>query len=300
MEASMEVKTELQKKPGAVKKFFAGVGVGFLMMLAYLGIQAVLSVIITSVYSVMLTVGSTDVQAAQAEVTEKLMNADFLTNVTAVVTAVSAVCSVLWYFLLHGRKKTAEDKAYFKKEMISVKNFIGISLATICVYFLALLIANLVATVSPAAYEGYSNMMSLALGGNTIVVMLTTVLLAPFGEECLFRGLIQKRLGKYYSVTAVIVIQAVLFGVFHFNFIQGLYVIPIGILYGYVAYKSKSVLPCIYMHMLNNFMPYVVSVLPESLQTIWFFAIMFVICGVVVYLLVKNNQKKTDKNEVVA
>ena len=75
------------------------------------------------------------------------------------------------------------------------------------------------------------------------------------------------------------------------NLMQAIYVLPIGLLLGYTAYKCKSVLPCIVIHMINNFMPSVVAVLPEALQVEWFFAIIVVVCAGLLYFLWKREKK---------
>ena len=36
------------------------------------------------------------------------------------------------------------------------------------------------------------------------------------------------------------------------NPIQGIYVLPMGLFWGFVAYRFNSVIPCILCHMLNN------------------------------------------------
>ena len=72
---------------------------------------------------------------------------------------------------------------------------------------------------------------------------------------------------------------------------QAIYVLPIGLLLGYTAYKCKSVLPCIVIHMINNFMPCVVALLPEALQVEWFFAIIVVVCAGLLYFIWKMPKK---------
>ena len=58
-----------------------------------------------------------------------------------------------------------------------------------------------------------------------------------------------------------------LFGIFRANWVQGLYVLPVGAALGYVAVKRRSVLPCIFMHLLYNSSSFVVFMLPDFCQT---------------------------------
>ena len=124
----------------------------------------------------------------------------------------------------------------------------------------------------------------------TVVVTaaLTVVIIAPIGEELIFRGIIFRLLEKNLPVVAAIIIQAVLFGIYHMNIMQGLYVLPLALALGYTAYRTKSVYPCILMHMVNNFMPSLLAVLPESVPTVPVAIIIIVISAAVLYPLTKG------------
>jgi membrane protease YdiL (CAAX protease family) len=78
------------------------------------------------------------------------------------------------------------------------------------------------------------------------------------------RGFIFRKLEKVFPVAVAIGIQACLFGVFHFNIVQGIYVIFLGVATGYVAYKYHSIIPCIFMHIVYNSLPYLLSLLPDK------------------------------------
>lgn len=99
------------------------------------------------------------------------------------------------------------------------------------------------------------------------------------------RGLILKNLQKYFFVPAVIVIQAVIFGIFHMNWVQGIYVLPIGAALGYVAIKSRSVLLSIYMHLFYNLLSFVLELLPEFCQSVVFCIVAIVVSAAVVRLM---------------
>ena len=151
--------------------------------------------------------------------------------------------------------------------MLRVRTFSMIVIGCVGLYYLALLIAAAIAVASPETMETYNDMMDTALGGSQLLAMLAAVILAPVNEECIMRGLILKHLQQYFSTPAVILIQAVMFGIFHANWVQGLYVLPVGAALGYVAVKCRSVLPCIFMHLLYNSLSFVVFMLPDFCQT---------------------------------
>ena len=84
-------------------------------------------------------------------------------------------------------------------------------------------------------------------------------------EELLFRGAITKALLQQYNPTKAILISALLFGAFHINPAQILPAFLIGILLAWTYYKTGSLIPCIFMHILNNSLSVYLSIkYPEA------------------------------------
>ena len=78
-------------------------------------------------------------------------------------------------------------------------------------------------------------------------------LLAPFAEELVMRGGVEEYLLRWKPNAALaIVLSSLLFGVLHFY--PSLIVIAFlnGLLYGWVYYRSRNVVACFLMHMVNN------------------------------------------------
>ena len=82
--------------------------------------------------------------------------------------------------------------------------------------------------------------------------ILSITLVAPVLEECLFRGAIEGHLLKKMKPWAAILISALLFGIVHMNPAQVVYASLIGIVLGWLYWRSGSVLPSIVAHVLNN------------------------------------------------
>jgi membrane protease YdiL (CAAX protease family) len=87
-------------------------------------------------------------------------------------------------------------------------------------------------------------------------VLLTVVIsIGPgIGEEFFFRGFMQRILGVDLPIWAAITLQAVLFGVLHVNMLQGAGAFLIGLYLGFVAFRTRSIWPCVVAHGLNNFL----------------------------------------------
>lgn len=75
-------------------------------------------------------------------------------------------------------------------------------------------------------------------------------IIAPIGEEILFRGLILRSLQPYGKKFAILT-SAFLFGIFHGNFLQTPYALLVGLLLGYVTVEY-SIGWAMVLHMFNN------------------------------------------------
>ena len=83
--------------------------------------------------------------------------------------------------------------------------------------------------------------------------VLSMALLAPVLEELLFRGAIQGALMRVFSNPWVgIVVASLLFGIIHLNPVQVFYATCLGVGFGWVYYRTGSLLPVILGHIINN------------------------------------------------
>lgn len=106
----------------------------------------------------------------------------------------------------------------------------------------------------------YEELMETAGFGESILPTIAAVLIAPFGEELIFRGVTFFYAKKAVSDMAdrrkafwiANCIQALGFGVFHMNLVQGTYAFFTGLALGYLAHRFGSVLPAMLGHMIVN------------------------------------------------
>lgn len=97
--------------------------------------------------------------------------------------------------------------------------------------------------------------------------LLGACLLGPLAEEMIFRGAIERRLlEKNWDPWFAIVISALLFAVAHMNFAQGFTALVIGIFMGWVYYRTRSIWPTVIIHVVNNTLACLFSLMaPESM-----------------------------------
>lgn len=94
---------------------------------------------------------------------------------------------------------------------------------------------------------------------NSILTPIVLAILAPIVEEFLYRKFLIDRIHVYGGKVAVVT-SAAMFALFHGNFSQVFYTFLMGLVWGYVYYKTGKVIYTIIMHMLVNFGGGVVSV----------------------------------------
>lgn len=93
-------------------------------------------------------------------------------------------------------------------------------------------------------------------------------ILAPLAEEVVFRGAILRTLLGIMSKKnhwVAILISAAIFGVVHANLAQFVNALLMGLLLGWMYYRTGSLVPGILLHWVNNTMAYVLAnIMPQS------------------------------------
>lgn len=82
--------------------------------------------------------------------------------------------------------------------------------------------------------------------------ILCISVLGPILEELLFRGAITKELLRRYSSAKAILFSGLIFGIFHLNPAQIISACLIGFLLAWLYYKTRSLMACILIHIMNN------------------------------------------------
>ncbi len=91
--------------------------------------------------------------------------------------------------------------------------------------------------------------------GGLLVNLLMIGVIAAVGEELIFRGLLQRLLyGMVKNVHVAILITAILFSAFHFQFFSFLPRFVLGLILGYLMFYGRSIWYPILAHFVNNTM----------------------------------------------
>jgi membrane protease YdiL (CAAX protease family) len=86
-----------------------------------------------------------------------------------------------------------------------------------------------------------------------LLIILTTVIVAPLIEELLFRGFLQKVLEESWAdITKAILVTSLFFALVHLNPYWIVQIYLLGMLLGYLSWRTNSIIPGIILHGLNN------------------------------------------------
>jgi len=157
----------------------------------------------------------------------------------------------IWYHLLLVKHKS-DDTNSGVKNICNFKSIGFIISATFAAFSIALLISNIVSAVWSSSNELFNKIMGNALGDDNFIGYISIMLLAPLSEELSFRGVLLHKSKNVYGMTGCIVLNTILFAVMHLNPLQFLYVLPVGALLTYIAYKYKTVIASMIAHIINN------------------------------------------------
>jgi len=121
-----------------------------------------------------------------------------------------------------------------------------------------------------AMMEQYSGMFE---GLNETMLLIGGGIIGPICEEIIFRGIILAGFLKTYGYKKAILFSAIIFSVIHMVPIQMIATFFIGIILGYIYYKTRSLWLVSIIHIINNLAAFVVggeSMVMEETTREWF------------------------------
>ncbi|MDE5890221.1 MAG: CPBP family intramembrane metalloprotease [Bacteroidales bacterium] len=125
---------------------------------------------------------------------------------------------------------------------------LAVSIATLALAF----IMDGFSVLMPPMPELLKAMMEKMMTGPVWMAFLLVSVFAPFFEEWLCRGMILRGLLQKISPVWAIVISSAFFAVIHMNPWQAIPAFALGMLFGYVYYRTGSLKLTMLMHCVNN------------------------------------------------
>ena len=141
-----------------------------------------------------------------------------------------------------------------------------VSIVTIATAF----VAEPVSAMLPEMPEYLKNALELLTKGPLWVSIISVSIFAPLFEEWLCRGLVLRGLLKHMNPTGAILTSAAFFAVLHMNPWQAIPAFILGVLFGYVYYRTGSLKLTMLMHCVNNTFSVIFTRIPafEEAETV--------------------------------
>ncbi len=173
---------------------------------------------------------------------------------SCLIYVVPGAVFITWYYFAFVEKRGIRETLYSHTRRLSTACFGWIVLLGFAVQHVISLLMAAIYAIMPSAMDQYTEMIdSSGISQYSILWAVSTLILPPIVEEIIFRGLILQYLGRAGARFLVAnLIQAVLFGVFHMNFVQGIYTALLGFLLGWLAYRYDSILVPMVLHAIFN------------------------------------------------
>ena len=157
-----------------------------------------------------------------------------------------------------------------------------VSIATVATAY----IADAFNTLLPDTPEWFEKLMKAMTNGPLWVSLISVSIFAPLFEEWLCRGLVLRGLLQKTTPAAAISVSALFFAFLHMNPWQALPAFMLGLLFGYVYYKTGSLKLTMLMHCVNNTLAVIFSRTPsladaDSFKEVlspWAYAGIFIAC----------------------
>lgn len=132
---------------------------------------------------------------------------------------------------------------------------------------------------------------------NTVLIIGYAIFLGPIVEELGFRAYTMDKLNKLTDKFWIInIIQALLFGISHMQFIQVFYTFLLALLLGYIYQKTNNIKITIFMHILFNVFGFIsfAWLFPGKL-IILYYLIATIVLAFSVFLYIKDFNKDDSK-----
>lgn len=181
--------------------------------------------------------------------------------------------------MLYASSRSRFDENFtegYRMDSCNFGSFSGIKMAAIVsvATLAAAFVTDALSALMPPMPEWLEEAMDKLLDAPLWITLLSVSVFAPFFEEWLCRGIVLRGLLSKTSPMTAITVSAAFFAVIHLNPWQAIPAFILGLLFGYVYYKTGSLKLTMLMHCVNNTLAAVFSRIPAWAEAESFIDIM--------------------------
>ena len=186
----------------------------------------------------------------------------YSTVIILISNSISLIC--IWlFFKLRKKPLTTEIQLY----KCSIKKVLIVSLFGCSYCFISSLVLGMLPFPESMMESFQMSHDTLSLG-NPFVNFISVAILGPVVEEVFFKGLIYTRLKEGMPTIVAAILSAIMFGVMHGEIIWILHAFIVGLVFVWIFEKTKSLWPCIVIHIVNNSISQLTENMPEASATV--------------------------------
>lgn len=219
-------------------QFWSAVGTGALAMFAYYVISLIISSVILTAVSVVYAIGLQELEGSSY---------NFWLNVASALSTVGAfiICYGIWHKKIQFHSTKEIDK-------LSIVPMVILA-AAIAIGMNGVLTLTELYRFSPT----FQRVSEMQFDTPVWLGIISYGILAPLGEEIVFRGVVYGQLRKVLKVPYAVVLSGLAFGLFHGNLVQAVYATVIGCLLALVYEWYGTIAASMLFHSVANLFVYV-------------------------------------------
>lgn len=230
-----------------------------LVLVISLGIQLVIGAVAGVIIGIIGILPATMQGITDMEVLTQ-MQMEAINNSMGGVIVFSHLVIILVFALWYGLNIRKKIQTAPLGNVLTPKNIgVTVLMAVSMCFFVNFGMEVAVLIIPASVMESYAALMEMAGFGESVLSTIAAVCLAPIGEELVYRGVclyyaekFVEKIDKTKAFWIANAIQALGFGVFHGNIVQGSYAFLMGLVLGYLAKRYNSVIPAMIAHMVIN------------------------------------------------
>ena len=253
------------REKGKWMKKLKSLGFAVIYLLIPIVLQIVLSVMISfHIVAIRLLRGvEYDADKLEAWITSAQINMILIMLVNATII----VGVGIWYWYVRKVHQPVEAKDRYRK-ILAPRAIVAILLLAFASQFVCNILMIAFQNLFPAVYEDYvklADTMSLKTMAAPAMIAIVGIF-GPIAEELVFRGMVFRTLRKGFPFAVAALLSGVCFGIYHMNWVQGVYASCLGVVLAFVYERTQSILGAILFHMFFNCSSYLLEQLGNVLS----------------------------------
>ena len=172
----------------------------------------------------------------------------------------------IWYWYLRKVHQPVKETGRYRR-ILSPQAIVTILFSAFASQFVCNILMSVFQNLFPAIYADYMKLAdTMSLKTMPAPAMIAIVgIFGPIAEELVFRGMVFRTLRKGFPFAVAALLSGICFGIYHMNWVQGVYASCLGVVLAFVYERTRSILGAVLFHMFFNCSSYLLELLGDVL-----------------------------------